>query len=219
MSLIGVAAGNPMNMSSEGDGRMSSIETGPVHAIILAGGKSSRMGADKKELRINGESLLARLHRFLTPHFDGIIISTSSLPQHKISGARYVIDEEPGKGPLMAIYSSLKQSSSRVNFVIACDIPEVDLALVRRMLSFANACDIIVPSFAEGMTEPLFAVYCRPVIPIMARQLADNRLRPADCYPLCTTKIIPVTDNRWYINLNTPDTFTAYRNRRQEPIA
>lgn len=190
-----------------------------MHAIILAGGRSSRMGSDKKLLRINGETLISRLYRLLAPHFDGIIISTSAQEQNPVPGALHVKDEQPGKGPLMAIFSSLRQSPSRVNFVVACDIPEVNMTRVRHMLSDAALHDIVVPSFAPGLFEPLFAVYTRDVIPVMERQLAAGCLRPSECFLLCRTRILSMADSGWYRNLNTPQDFIAYTSRSKVRIA
>jgi molybdopterin-guanine dinucleotide biosynthesis protein A len=179
-------------------------------AIILAGGRSTRMGSDKKMLRINGEPLIERLYRFLVSRFNGIIVSTGTGERNPLPGALQVEDEEPDKGPLMAICSCLKRSPARVNFVIACDIPEVNMTLVRRLLSFANDYDAVVPSFSAGLVEPLFAVYSRDMVPLMERQLAEDRLRPSDCFPLCSTKIISIADTGWYRNINTPAEFSAY---------
>ena len=105
---------------------MSRYARDTIHAIILAGGRSSRMGFDKARLEINGETLLDRLVRLLSPLFNGILISASSNTSLTNNALRHVIDEQPDRGPLMAIYSCLKASPSNINFVIACDIPLVD---------------------------------------------------------------------------------------------
>ena len=168
------------------------------------------MGSDKKMLRIDGEPLIERLYRFLASRFEGIIVSTGTGERNPLPGALQVTDEIPGKGPLMAINSCLKRSPARVNFVIACDIPEVHMALVHRLLSFANDYDAVVPSFSAGLVEPLFAVYSREMVPVIEQQLEQGRLRPSDCYSLCRTKIVSVSDSGWYRNLNTPEDFSAY---------
>jgi molybdopterin-guanine dinucleotide biosynthesis protein A len=181
-----------------------------ARAIILAGGRSTRMGTDKATLEINNETLLKRLIRILSPVFSGIIVSTSSEIHFGNSDVPQVIDEKPGLGPLMAIYSCLKVSPSRVNFVIACDIPEVDIRLVYTLLSYSQEYDIIVPSFSKRFVEPLFAVYNRSILPVVERQLTLGQLKITDCIPLCNTHIVPVGNNGWYRNLNTRHQFEAY---------
>jgi len=181
-----------------------------THAIILAGGKSSRMGTDKATLQVGNETLIERLVRILSPHFDGIIISTSSNAPTPKNNLRYVADEQSGCGPLMAIYSCLKASPSSVNFFIACDIPDVNIPLILRLLSYASSHEIIAPSFKKDFSEPLFAVYNRSILPVIEQQLAAGKLKITDCFPLCNTHIVPFNDTGWYRNLNTRDQFEAY---------
>ena len=198
---------------------MSRYARDTIHAIILAGGRSSRMGFDKARLEINGETLLDRLVRLLSPLFNGILISASSNTSLTNNALRHVIDEQPDRGPLMAIYSCLKASPSNINFVIACDIPEVDIALIQKLLFYANEHDIVVPSFSTGLTEPLFAFYNRSILPVIQRQIAVNRLKISDCFPLCNTRIVMTSDPGWYRNLNTPIQFDAYKNNVQVKLA
>ena len=180
------------------------------------------MGTDKATLKIKSETLLERLIRILSPLFDGIIISTSPnapLPPHTTQNSpntiRYVIDERSDCGPLMAIYSCLKASPSNVNFVIACDIPEINTTLIQKLLLYSRKYEIIVPSFSEKFVEPLFAVYNRSILPIIQQQIAADRLKITDCFPFCNTRIVPITDFDWYRNLNTRDQFDTYTSQQR----
>ncbi len=190
---------------------MPMISPSAAHAIILTGGKSSRMGTDKASLKINGETLLERQIRLLSPVFGGIIVGASSgTPPSGNAAIQYVPDEKPGYGPLMAIYTCLAASTVSHNFVIACDIPEIDYSLIRRLLDLADRYDIVAPSFTDGLPEPLFAVYNRSCIPVLARQLDEQRLKITDCFLHCNSHVIPTPDTGWYRNLNTPVQFEAY---------
>lgn len=192
----------------------------PVHttAIILAGGKSSRMGRDKASLDINGKQSLIRLRQLLAPYFDEIIVSVNREKAVSLDGVRIVRDNKDGQGPLMGIYSALRQSHSATNFIIACDIPNVNMTLLFELLSQSEDHDIAVPSFTQGEFEPLFAVYTKHVVPAAQKLLEAHRRRIACLFEVCETAVVSSSDNAWYVNLNTPDDYRNYCKNAQ-PVA
>ncbi|MEW5801604.1 MAG: molybdenum cofactor guanylyltransferase [bacterium] len=183
----------------------------PVSAVIMAGGASSRMDRNKALLpNASGKTMVRHLYDTLVQWFDEVIISVSKREDPLISDARTVIDLKPAHGPLMGIYSSLYASANRVNFIIACDIPAVNLPLVRRLLSCSLQYDIVVPSFTKGYYEPLFAVYTKEIL-TAAKALLDNGQRKvAGLFPFCKTKVLEVSDCTWYANLNTPKDYYSF---------
>jgi len=190
----------------------------PVHTsvIILAGGKSSRMGMDKAFLEIDGKNTITRLHNLLTPFFDETILSVNTEKKISFNGIKIVRDSEDGHGPLMGIYSSLEASLSPVNFVIACDIPEVNMTLLFELLAQSEEYDIAVPSFTEGQYEPLFAVYAKCVADAAGKILDNHKRRIIELFTECKTTVVPSPDNAWYINLNTPDDYRRYLSTTQK---
>jgi len=204
----------------------------PVSAIIMAGGASSRMGKDKASLTIEGKPMIWHIYDTLIKFFDEIIISTSK-PGYPLimdartgdplimdarmdvrTDARTVVDLKPGHGPLMGIYSSLRASSSRVNFIIACDIPTINLPLMRRLLSCSLQYDIVVPSFNPEKYEPLFAVYTKKAATAAGTLLDNGQRRITGLLPLCKTKILEIPagtgKGNWYANLNTPEDYHCF---------
>ncbi len=184
----------------------------PTHtsAIILAGGKSTRMGQDKAFLEINGESSIKRLYKLLSPFFDEIIVSVDSERDIPFTGMKVVRDVKDGHGPLMGIYSAIMASQSQVNFIIACDIPEVNMTLLFELLANSEEHDITVPSFSDGQYEPLFAVYKKSVAHAAKKMLDFHKRRIIEIFPECKTQVIPTPDKSWYINLNTPGDYQNY---------
>ena len=188
----------------------------PVSAIIMAGGASSRMGKNKAFLPIDGKPMIRHIHDTLLQFCDEVIISASKTQDPPISDAHIVVDLKPDQGPLMGIYSSLHASSSRVNFVVACDIPTIHLPLVRRLLSWSPRYDIIVPSFKPQEYEPLFAVYTKGAV-TAARTLLDNgQRRISGLFPLCKTKVLEISECGWYVNLNTPEDYHSFIQETRE---
>ncbi len=89
-------------------------------------------------------------------------------------GAQVVADEAVDRGPLMGIVSALKASPDELNFVMACDTPQVDIDLVRALVRQARAGDAVVPRTAPGRPEPLFAVYNKSVLPVFEHLLSSG---------------------------------------------
>ncbi|MCH1960528.1 molybdenum cofactor guanylyltransferase [Romboutsia hominis] len=107
-------------------------------AIILAGGKSSRMGFDKQFLVINEKRLILDIAKKLKKHFKEIIIVTNKKEYYKDLGYKVVEDEIKGMGPLAGISVGLKNSSSLYAYIIACDMPVLDDNYIKYIKAMVN---------------------------------------------------------------------------------
>jgi molybdopterin-guanine dinucleotide biosynthesis protein A len=148
----------------------------PASAVILAGGKSKRLGQDKALLRVEGQTLLARTVHTLAALSDDLVVvanhpdryGTLALP------VRLVPDERPGFGSLMGIYSGLRAARQPHVLVVACDMPFLNMDLLRFMLSLAHGQDVVVPRLGDFL-EPLHAIYSRACLLPIAGQLEQKR--------------------------------------------
>jgi molybdopterin-guanine dinucleotide biosynthesis protein A len=189
-------------------------------SIVLAGGTSRRMGKDKALLPINGRPMIQSLIQSLIPISKDIIVSVNDgerhaeLKQALPAGVRVVYDERPGQGPLMGIYTGLNASETDVNFVIACDIPEIDPGFITEMRSFTGDHDVVASVDNEGRTNALLAMYRRSVIPLVKTQLDEGRTKIVLFYPQCRVKYVPLRDGAWYRNINTMDDYQTYHRDR-----
>lgn len=179
-------------------------------AVILAGGKSTRMKRDKAFLDIDGEKLIDLIYRQLEPHFDEILISVSRKNADLFSNYKIVIDENEGEGPLRGILSGLKAASNETVFFIATDIPNIDLELLKSIISFSEEFDVIVPKTLAGHYEPLFAVYKKSLVSKIYSFLNSGRRKIIDLYPLCNTKFILMDNEEKLININTPEDYKRF---------
>jgi molybdopterin molybdotransferase len=182
-----------------------------VTAILLAGGSSTRMGADKTLLPLGGRPMIQHIHDQLRPWFARILISSNNAAAHGFLDATIVPDEAAGKGPVMGIVSALRASPDELCFVAACDIPVVDIDLVQSMVRQAGDWDAVVPH--SGRPEPLFAVYRKSVLPVFERMLASGRLRITEALNRCRVKYVPVGQGQ-ITNLNTMNEYRRYVGRQ-----
>ncbi len=178
-------------------------------AIILAGGMSQRMQSDKSTLPIEGAPMLAHIHRQLLPHFKQTLISANDVDKYKFLGVAVVPDSIAGFGPLMGITSALQASEHELNFVTACDMPQVDMALVRRMLRAADGYDAVVP-IAEGLIEPLFAIYHKSVIGVFQDAMAQGTRQIRAAFKGCNINYLDISKSAPLKNLNTQEEYTGY---------
>jgi molybdopterin-guanine dinucleotide biosynthesis protein A len=147
-------------------------------SIILAGGKSSRLGQDKALQVIEGKSLIQWVIDRLASLSTEIIIATAhgeALPCSSAVRIKTVADIYPGKGPLGGIYSGLTASSSSRAIAVSCDTPFLSVSLLRYMTQICPAFDIVVPRI-KNEVEPLCAVYSKNCLaPIQELLERDER--------------------------------------------
>lgn len=152
-------------------------------AIILAGGRSLRMGFDKQLLRLNDEYLLEGNIRILLEIFpEVIVVANEPETLDQIPGmdrVRVVSDEYAGAGPLAGIHAGLKAASSDYALILACDMPVLDQAYLLRMKEMMTESAIgdglINVNAASGEPEPFFAFYGRHLIPELEVFIQSHR--------------------------------------------
>jgi len=183
-------------------------------AAILAGGKSSRMGQDKSLLPVNGEPLIRHIYQQLLGQFDDILVSTNDPAKHAFLGARAVPDRKPGQGPLAGIAAAVEAARHERVFVVACDIPVIDLDTAKRMLVLAEDFDCVIPRSSVGH-EPLFAVYRKSALPAMRAVLEAGERRISAIFPRVRTHRFDLGPAPWYRNLNTPEEVAIFLGRQE----
>jgi len=194
-------------------------------AIIMAGGGGSRMGTDKSMLPIKGQSIIEAICEQLRGSFEQILISANEVDKFAFLGFEVVPDKVPEQGPLMGIASALEASVNELNFVIACDIPKINLAYVNRMLTEAieSQADIVVPTTQKREVsktekrdtryEPLFAIYRKSALESINKALSSGKRKITDVFTLCTVKHIELDDTDRLINLNTMADYEEFKKK------
>jgi molybdenum cofactor guanylyltransferase len=147
-------------------------ETSGATGVVLAGGKSRRMGRDKLQLMVGGKPLLDRVCLALASRCDEILVVGGYAPV----GARHVTDLRPGRqGPLAGIEAGLLAARHRAVFVAAADMPFLTSDLAGYLLGLLSGdVPAVVPDFG-GSLHPLCAAYGREVRPAVSAALDRGR--------------------------------------------
>ena len=170
-------------------------------AIILCGGKSSRMGRDKATLPFGPELMLQRVVRLIGESVDCDNVVVVTAPNRSLPALpRNVIvahDAREYRGPLEGLATGLRGLADRADAVYAtgCDVPLLVPAFVDRMFELLGDFDIAVP-FDGQHHHPLAAVYRPTVLPQIQKLLDADRLRPRFLFDEVRTREIPVEDLR-----------------------
>lgn len=159
--------------------------------IILAGGRSSRMGRDKSQLEMDGNTLLDRVVKVVADLADDV----------HIVGHGHIRDDFPNAGPLGGLLTGLRRARHPTSIVVACDLPFLNGALLAYLHSLLEGHDAVVPR-VEGRPEPLHAVYRTAIIPAVERLLRDGSLS--------MQSLVSRVDVRW-VDENETDCFDPAR--------
>jgi molybdopterin-guanine dinucleotide biosynthesis protein A len=149
-----------------------------ISGIVLAGGKSLRLGHDKITEKVGDTSLIEKVVSRLEPLSEEIIIVTAeerAFPQ--LTGhlkVKAASDIFPGRGSLGGIYTGLVRSSSFYNLVVAADMPFLNEPLLRYMIEASDGFDFVLPRVGKWF-EPLHAVYSRNCVPAIKTILDQGK--------------------------------------------
>lgn len=185
--------------------RRDGLRTAPVSGVILAGGRSSRMGQDKARLPLFGRTLLEwQVRKMQALGIQEIIVSGAAAPE----GARQVEDIYPARGPLGGLHACLREARNSFCLVLGVDIPLVPPSALRHLLQTPRRGVTVLSH--KGLQEPLAGVY--------DRELADT------IQALIENGSAPVQALKNYTEWNTfdyqgPEAFLRNCNRPEDYIA
>ncbi len=179
---------------------------------MLAGGLSTRMGRDKALLRWNNGSLVEQLAKPVKEAAGSVAI-IGDPSRYAQLGFDCFPDVRSGLGPLAGLETALETRRGDLNLVLACDMPGVDTAWLRRLIDQADECKApcVATRDASGVVHPLCAVYRSDCLPIIQRALDEGKLRLQDL--LVEVGAIMADTAQILSNVNTPEEWTAWRRR------
>jgi molybdopterin-guanine dinucleotide biosynthesis protein A len=198
---------------------------GAISAVVLAGGESRRLGRDKCTLLVGGRPLLQRTLALLSSLADDLIVVSSDPGRvtDLAPAVHLVPDEQPGVGALMGLYSGLKAARHERAVAVGCDMPFLNLPLLRYMISQAPGYDLVLPRLGD-LLEPLHAVYGKGCLPHMERHLGLGERRILAFFDEVRVRYVERTEIERYdpqhlsfLNVNTPQDWQRVQSLLAEP--
>jgi len=160
-----------------------------VTGVILAGGKSQRMGRHKLCLKVGGVPLFERVYWVLKRIFDDLIVVANNPEWFESYDARIVPDLISGWGALGGLYTGLKHARSDPSFCFAADMPFLNDELIQYMIDRRYEGDVIIPRTPDGL-QPLHAIYSSKCLKAIENLVSKRNLKIIDFFTEVTVVYI-----------------------------
>jgi len=175
-----------------------------LSGIILAGGKSSRMGSDKALLLYNNKTFLEHVVCAIKPLVDDILIISNN-KEHQADDCTTIPDLILNSGPIAGIYTGLKHTNTENNLVLSCDIPLVQTSILELIIKNDEPDKDVVQIIDNQNIMPLIALYKKRIAPFLLSELKTGERRLVKSINKLNKKNISVTKDQhnYLININT----------------
>ncbi len=174
-----------------------------ITAIVIAGGKSSRMGQNKALISYKGTRLIDKAILLMENYTQQVLIS-SNVPIQNISYP-IVADEFAEIGPIGGLYSCLKASNAELNIVVPCDVPHIQSDIYDDIIEVSNSFDAVIPRLPNGKLEPIIACYKKSILPIIEECIKANDYKMINLLAKLNVKYIDILYTEQFMNMNTPN--------------
>lgn len=191
-----------------------------VTGVVLAGGKSRRMGEDKRFLTVGEETLLMRTTSVMVQLFpEVLVIIAQDSPPLMVSGCVVHRDLIADCGSLGGLYTGLAKATGDRIFVVACDMPFLNPDMIRWFIGRDPAADIVMARLPSGV-QPLHALYGKRVLPVLERMAISRELKIQQIVSEPSLHTTFVSPSEWgeqdplslsFQNVNTPADLEAAR--------
>ena len=182
-----------------------------VTGVLLAGGKSRRMGEDKRHLVVGEQTLLERGLAVLRSIFQDVLVVIAQDSPSLGVDARVVRDQVPDCGSLGGLYTGLIQATTPWVFAVACDMPFLSHAVIAQFTNRRGAVDIVMAKLA-GQLHPMHALYGKRCLPVVEQMIQVRQLKIQGMVSQSSLRVQYVTEEdlftldpsyRSFYNVNT----------------
>ena len=182
-----------------------------VTGILLAGGKSRRMGEDKRHLVVGEQTLLERGLAVLRSTFQDVLVVIAQDSSPLGVDARVVRDLVPDCGSLGGLYSGLMQATTPWVFVVACDMPFLNQTVIAQFTSRKATADIVMAKL-DARLHPMHALYGKQCLPVLEQMVLVRQLKIQEMVSQSSLRVRYVTEadlltidpsGRSFYNVNT----------------
>ena len=190
-----------------------------ITGVILAGGKSKRMGQDKALLPLAGKSMIEIVIDRMASLFNSVKIIAGRTERYTDFGVPVLKDAIPDFGPLGGIFTALKETGAEFSFIVGCDMPFINMELVWTICEKRAGTDLVVPKI-KGFFEPLFGIYAKTCLPAIEKLISEKNPRIYDFYDQVNTYFVSSEEveecdpeGLSFVNINTYDEYEMVRNQ------
>ena len=181
--------------------------TSTISTYILAGGRSTRMGTDKGLVELNGIPMIQHVINVVKNVSDQIFIISNSEEYVKFN-LQVICDEIHEIGPLGGLITGLRNTTSKWNLFIGCDMPYINVEVISLLIKNKSDCHAIIPRHHDQI-EPLCALYHSAALPIFEKQVSFGNYKVHDAISKLNIVEIKVPsflfqDKNPFQNMNTP---------------
>ncbi|MDQ7086261.1 MAG: molybdenum cofactor guanylyltransferase MobA [Sulfurovum sp.] len=172
------------------------------HAVIFAGGKSTRMGKDKALLPFADETSLSQYqYKKLKQIFAHVYIIAK---KHKFNfDCEFIEDKYPESSPLVGLLSLFETLDAEEVFVLSVDTPFIDKSIIHQLLTPHPKATLIIAQSPSGI-QPLCGLYKKAILPLLQTQYQQQNHKLQDLLQQTNTQYITFLDNHPFTNLNYP---------------
>ncbi len=193
-----------------------------ITGVVLAGGSSSRMGQNKALLKLDSDTMIERVVDSLQSLFGETIVVTNNEEEYSmLNNVRFVRDFKnlEVKSSLVGLYSGLISANSDYIFVVACDMPLLNIPLIEFMKDKIKNQDILIPNI-KGYYEPLHAFYSKSCLNSMKNQLDQKDYKILNFFSKLNVEIIDEASIRQFdphlnsfLNINNYEEYMEFKNK------
>jgi molybdopterin-guanine dinucleotide biosynthesis protein A len=189
-----------------------------INGFILGGGESRRMGSDKSQLVINGQTFFERIAAELSFVTSSVIIvgnPVAGMPPDTTINLPRVPDVYPGWGALGGVHAALSACAAKWALIVACDFPFVTSELFNRLVSFKGDFDAVAPIQSDLIPQPLCALYrIQPCLDRAEQFIKSGERKPVALLQSVRTRWVSFDElsdlegaAHFFDNINTPEDY------------
>lgn len=193
-----------------------------ITGIILCGGKSSRMLTNKALLKLKDKTVIEIVLSEMNKVFSEVILSANEFNDFSFLNIPVIKDIQVNRGPLSGIYSALKESKTKKNFITTCDLPLINHKMIEHILKIESDKEIVIPVI-NGSPQNLFGLYNKSLIQkieeIFSLSVIDKSIKGSiyelherSSVELIEIEQLPFYNKNKFTNMNTPEDYKSIKN-------
>ncbi len=183
-----------------------------ISGILLAGGRSTRMGTDKAFIRFLGKKLIEHNLSLLNALCQEVLISANQTVYERF-GIPVINDKFEDAGPIGGIHACLEKASFQYSLILSCDLPFLNQSLLYGLLIHIHEGYDIIAYQYNNLVEPLFACYSKNVIPKIEENIEQKDFKLQNLFKQLRVKLLPLHNKLFSANLNSVSDMRAFQNQ------